>query len=338
MRVIVQMSIIKDIIYESANYGANKQALATAAGFDLAELDDGDRWIELPTAHRVWELALSHTQQPHLGLLIGRSSNPHVIGLLGYLMESCPTIGDALEQLSKFNPLFGNMFSYHYEIQGAYFKVFYEPHPQWWQAYPHTAQQAIETSMSRTLSIIHRFSGKHIYPSRAFFKYPSPANEEPYKSILKTNLYFGATENYLEFPASLAKLAVASYNVTLYREFEHLAQAKLVSFQTYASLEARIKQLLLSAIDGPLPTIDQVATQLQCSTRTLQRKLRQEGTSYQLILENIRKELALHFLQKRQNKLTEIAGFLGYADQRVFRRAFKRWTGQTPSTYQQQLP
>lgn len=337
MRVIVQISIIKDIIYESANYGANKTVLAQAAGFTLSELDDGDRWIELPNAHRVWELALSHTKQPNLGLLIGRSSNPHVIGLLGYLMESCPTIGDAFEQLSKFNPLFGNMFSYHHEIQGDYFKVFYEPHPQWWQQYPHTAQQAIETSMSRTLSIIHRFSGKSIFPSRAFFKYPAPKDERDYKSVLKTNLYFNAAENYLEFPASLADLSVASYNVTLYREFERLAEEKLKSIQTYTSFEARIKQLVLSAIDGPLPTIDQVATQLHCSTRTLQRKLRQEGTTYQLILENIRKDLAIHFLQKRQNKLSEIAGFLGYADQRVFRRAFKRWTGQTPSTYQQQL-
>lgn len=337
MRVIVQMSIIKDIIYESANYGANKQALAAANGFDLAELDDGDRWIDLPAAHRVWELALSHTQQANLGLLIGRSSNPHVIGLLGYLMESCPTIGEAFDQLSKFNPLFGNMFSYHHEIQGEYFKVFYEPHPQWWQEYPHTAQQAIETSMSRTLSLIHRFTGKHIYPNRAFFKSSPPSDESLYKSVLKTNLYFNATENYLEFPLSLAQVPVASYNITLYREFERLAEEKLQSIITHNSFEGRIKQLLLSAIDGPLPTIDQVATQLHCSTRTLQRKLRQEGTSYQLILENLRKELAIHFLQKGQNKLAEIADFLGYADQRVFRRAFKRWTGQTPSTYQQQL-
>lgn len=335
MDVIVQMSIIKDIIYESANYGANKQLLAEATGFTLEELDDGERWVHLPQAQLVWAKAVEFTQQPQLGLLIGRSSNPHVIGLLGYLMESCPDMGQAFELLTRFNPLFGNMFSYHHERRASGFSVIYEPHPEWWAHYPETAQQAIETSMSRTLSIIHRFTGKRIWPERASFKYKVPKDISVYQEVLKTKLEFNAGENRLDFNQKLVQIPVASHNLTLYQEFRALAEIKLAQIQSSHRVPTaeRVRTILLSALDQHLPTINQTAEQLQCSTRTLQRRLREEGTSFQNILEEIRKELAIRFVQKKQNKLAEIASFLGYSDPRVFRRAFKRWTGLTPTAF-----
>lgn len=335
MDVIVQMSIIKDIIYESANYGADKQQLAEAAGFTVEELDDGERWVQLPQAQLVWAKAVEFTQQAQLGLLIGRSSNPHVIGLLGYLMESCPDMGQAFELLTRFNPLFGNMFSYHHEKRKSGFSVIYEPHPEWWAHHPQTARQAIETSMSRTLSIIHRFTGKRIWPQRATFKYPAPKHLGIYQDVLKTQLNFSAAENRLDFDHNLVQLPVASHNFTLYQDFRALAEMKLTQIQrthTVSSTE-RVKRILLSALDQQLPSIDQTADQLQCSTRTLQRRLREEGTSFQSILEEIRRDLAIRFIQKKENKLAEIATFLGYSDPRVFRRAFKRWTGFTPTAY-----
>ncbi len=335
MDVRVQMSIIKDIIYESANYGANRKLLAEAAGFTLDELDEGERWVDLPRAQWVWAKAVELTQQEQLGLLIGRSSNPHVIGLLGYLMESCPNMGQAFELLTRFNPLLGNMFSYYHESRKTGFSVLYEPHPEWWAHYPNTARQAIETSMSRTISIIYRFTGKRVWPQRASFKYPAPEDLSIYRTVLNTELIFSAEENRLDFDHSLAQIPVASHNFTLYQEFRTLAELKLAqinSTHTVPSTE-RVKTILLSALDQQLPSIDQTAEQLQCSTRTLQRRLREEGTSFQNILEDIRKELAIRFVKKRQNKLTEIASFLGYSDPRVFRRAFKRWTGFTPSAY-----
>lgn len=337
MDVIVQMSIIKDIIYESANYGANKKLLAEVTGFTLEDLDEGERWVNLPQAQNVWAKAVELTQQPQLGLLIGRSSNPHVIGLLGYLMESCPDMGQAFELLTRFNPLFGNMFSYHHERRASRFSVIYEPHPEWWAHYPDTARQAIETSMSRTLSIIYRFTGKRIWPLSASFRYTTPDQGDLslYHSILQTELCFSAGENRLDFDLSLAELPVASHNFTLYQEFRALAEVKLASMQStqVVKVSEQVKTILLSALDQQLPSIDQTAEQLQCSTRTLQRRLREEGTSFHSILEDIRKELAIRFVKKRQNKLADIASFLGYSDPRVFRRAFKRWTGVSPTAY-----
>jgi len=335
MDVIVQMSIIKDIIYESANYGANRKALAQAAGFTLEELDDGDRWINLSDAQRVWAKAVEATQQEQLGLQIGQSSNPHVVGLLGYLMESSPDIGQAFELLNRFNPLFGNMFSYFHEIREQSFCILYEPHPEWWALYPETARQAIETSMSRTLSIIHRFTGKRIWPKHVYFRYPAPADLSVYHRILNSQLHFEAAENRMDFDQSLAHVPVASHNISLYQEFRALAELKLAQIQSENSVGTaeRVKGILLSGLDQQLPTIDQAAEQLQCSTRTLQRRLREEGTTFHSILENIRKELAIRFIKKKKNKLTDIASFLGYSDTRVFRRAFKRWTGLSPTAY-----
>ena len=335
MDVKVQMSIIKDIIYESANYGANKALLAEASGYTLEDLDDGERWVGLPEAQYVWAKAVEMTQRPQLGLLIGRSSNPHVIGLLGYLMESCADMGQAFELLTRFNPLFGNMFSYHHEWRDASFSIIYEPHPKWWALYPETARQAIETSMSRTLSIIHRFTGKRIWPQRATFRFPAPKDLGVYKAVLQTELYFSSGENRLDFDQALVQLPVASHNLALYQEFRALAELKLKQVQSSQSISVseQVKTILLSALDHQLPSLEQTAEQLQCSARTLQRRLREEGTSFHGILEEIRKELAIRLVTKKQIKPAEIANFLGYSDPSVFRRAFKRWTGFSPTAY-----
>jgi AraC-like DNA-binding protein len=80
-------------------------------------------------------------------------------------------------------------------------------------------------------------------------------------------------------------------------------------------------------------TADTVAAQFSMSNRTLRRRLQQEATSYQEILDDVRAELAGHYLAKEKRGIDEVAFLLGFSDPSAFTKAFRRWTGQTPANF-----
>ena len=82
--------------------------------------------------------------------------------------------------------------------------------------------------------------------------------------------------------------------------------------------------------------MEELARELAMSTRTLQRKLREEQTTYQELLETLQQEVAVNYLQESNLTISEIAYLLGYSEPGVFTRAFKRWTGHSPTAYRQQ--
>ncbi|NEP18534.1 MAG: helix-turn-helix transcriptional regulator, partial [Leptolyngbya sp. SIO4C1] len=85
------------------------------------------------------------------------------------------------------------------------------------------------------------------------------------------------------------------------------------------------------------PKLDAIAAKLGYSSRTLQRKLQQAGTSFQQVLDDIRRELAFQYLQETQLTASEIAFLLGFSENSAFTRAFRRWTAITPGDYRRMV-
>jgi AraC-like DNA-binding protein len=100
------------------------------------------------------------------------------------------------------------------------------------------------------------------------------------------------------------------------------------------SLKDRLLRYLRSNAYLGLPTLEAVAANFALSPRSLQRKLQEEGVSYQQLVDEVRKSLALQYLASGQYPLKEISYILGYNETSAFSRAFKRWTGAAPMRYQ----
>lgn len=104
---------------------------------------------------------------------------------------------------------------------------------------------------------------------------------------------------------------------------------------TGQNLQTRISNFLLANTYLGIPSLEELAANFNTSARSLQRKLQEEGVTYQQIVDTIRKSLALHYLQSGNYPLKEISYILGYNEISAFNRAFKRWTGTTPLNYQE---
>jgi AraC-like DNA-binding protein len=95
----------------------------------------------------------------------------------------------------------------------------------------------------------------------------------------------------------------------------------------------QVVQAITNQLKGELPSIDAIAHILAMSVRQLQRELQAEGTSFQKLLDETRKQLALRYLKHPHTPIHDVAFMLGFSEPSAFHRAFKRWTGQTPRTY-----
>ena len=102
-----------------------------------------------------------------------------------------------------------------------------------------------------------------------------------------------------------------------------------------ASLPLQVRNVLRQLLKEGLPRKEQVAEHFAMSVRTLQRQLQQAGTSYQQILDDLRQELAEHYLQHTHLPILEITQYLGFTEPRSFHRTFKSRTGMTPGEYRQ---
>ena len=100
---------------------------------------------------------------------------------------------------------------------------------------------------------------------------------------------------------------------------------------------ARVRHVLIEELRRGEPTLDRLAARLRMSERTMQRRLSQQGTSLQALLDEVRHDLSLRHLGESRESIAEIAFLLGFSEVSAFHRAFKRWTGSTPGAYRQAL-
>ncbi len=151
----------------------------------------------------------------------------------------------------------------------------------------------------------------------------------PYADFLGTPLRQGKSHR-VALSATDAALPFLTSNEPLWAAFEPELRRRLADLETPATTTERVRAALLEALPSGLASMDTVARKLTMSTRTLQRRIEAEGTTYQQILDGTRADLAMHYLENTALSIAEIAFLLGFAEPNSFYRAFRGWTGTTP--------
>jgi AraC-like DNA-binding protein len=161
---------------------------------------------------------------------------------------------------------------------------------------------------------------------------PRTAPAEAYRQLLKCPVEFDGEHIAILFDAESAARPVLSGNAELAAEADRLAERYVAELSSDPTI-ARVRNLLLRAIQSGQVDQDGIARSLNQSPSTLQRRLRRAGTSYQDLLDSTRRDLALDYLQQGRHSLADIAFLVGFSDQANFTRAFRRWTGKSPRSF-----
>lgn len=335
MELFAQMPIIKGILLGAVAHGASLPGLCEEIGIGMGDLNDSNRKANFEQSCAAWTAAMGATGDPTVGLRIGQTANPSVVGLIGHLMISCPTIHDAFQALCHFNGLLTNMMVYNHSDADNQYVITYKVHPHWQLSSPDTAQQAVDQALSGTLKVFAQLAGTPVRAREARLMKPE-GNNAIYEKVLGCKVQFKAGHNALVFDQAVKDTPVVSYDQSLYALFNNLLEEKSKAYSNQKSLSNEIQSLLIDEFKGQLATIEMVAERLNKTPRTIQRILSSEGTTFRKLYQQVREEVATRLLDAG-GQVDQISYLMGYSEASAFRRAFKSWKQVSPTHFQKQV-
>jgi AraC-like DNA-binding protein len=174
--------------------------------------------------------------------------------------------------------------------------------------------------------------GESFKPARILFRQPEPAQPAAYYSFFRCELLFNSESSELLIDAAIADQQLSGANVQL----ETLLEQQIIDYVARldkTDIKRGARSVLIKLLPSGHVSIEEIAAKLSMSVRTLRRRLKDSGTSFKDLLAETRRELGERYIQDNSMSLTEVAFMLGFSDSSSFSRAYKKWTGQSPSNY-----
>lgn len=202
----------------------------------------------------------------------------------------------------------------------------------WLLAQEREPEVLVDLCFAWIVSIARLGLGKTVHPKRVELQRPN-GSTSLYEAYFGCPVRFNAPQNMLVFDSQLMDLPFLTYNAELLAMVAPQLEAELRQQLAEKNLREHVKGVLKRVIAGQRPVIRDVAREIGMSTRTLQRRLTEDGITFQQLLEEARRELARHYLLHSSLELNETAYLLGYEDANSFFRAFHAWEGTSPGQW-----
>ena len=285
----------------------------------------------------LWREILDDIQQqiksPALGLEIAAHVQPKHLGIIAYIAQSCETMGEALSRYFDYHRLIFDGSPLKIEsFPDGYLGIHWTTLPS-----PLITQITDEIAIALMVQFLRHFlSTKDIQLHQINFAHAKPQNLKIYENFFQCPVKFNQPQTELIFPMHVMTVPLSHGDQTLQKLLMQQAQALLNDLPNSSQIDERLQQNILLGLQKNLYQIGEVAKQLNISIRQLQRHLQNQGTTYQQRVQEVRKLLAVQYLQDPYLGLHEIALLLSYSEQSAFQRAFKQWTGITPQQWRMQ--
>ena len=305
------------------------EPLFSKARIDLGAASDPD--ARFPT-HRMldlWNLAIEATGNPCLGLLAAQHFQPAMLHGLGFAWLASDTLRDALDRLVRYSNLINAAPDYRLEVNSKTTDLVIAVPEDLFPNYVHAAPDA---GMAIFLRMCQITVCEPLQPLHTALQRPKPACDEKFARVFGPSVEYKAPENRLCFDNEMVSRTLGTANPELARINDKTVVDYLARFDR-ARISMQVRSKIIEKLPDGLPKQDHVAETLNVSLRSLQRKLKEEQTSFKDLLEDTRQSLAVQYLREHHRSIGEITYLLGFSEPSNFTSAFKRWTGKTPAEY-----
>jgi len=175
--------------------------------------------------------------------------------------------------------------------------------------------------------------GRRIPILRAEFSYAEPRHSAEYRLMYCGDLSFNRPHTLLAFESNYLDLPVVQDEGSVKEFLSAAPENILLKYKNGSSLSARVRRRLRQCLPGEVPDFEQLAAEVNMTAATLRRRLQEEGTSYQSIKDQLRRDLAIGYLSHSTRSVMDIALELGFSERSAFHRAFRKWTGASPGEF-----
>jgi len=308
-------------------WGVTGEQLFAGLGLDAEVVSDPRRRISLAVLAQLAERAKALTGEPGLGFYFGLSMRASSHGYLGFAAMASSTLGEALEMAVRFAPTRTDAIALRTHVSGGVASLLVE--------------ELAPLGAARDLLILgllvgiqeigEAITGRRMEGS-ADVALPEPACLPRFRHLIHGGIRFGQPVHQLLFDAAVLDFPLAMADAAALRLAREQCERELDALGYEGQAVARVRAMLPRR-DGGFLSLDDVAKALSLSGRTLKRRLAEEGTDFSTLLDEQRRERALLLLRSPELSVEAVADRIGYSDVANFTRAFRRWTGTTPTAY-----
>jgi AraC-like DNA-binding protein len=310
------------------------RVLAAEAGIDLSLLNDPDARLPFDRYVHLLSLARHASGDTGLSLRFGAEVGMADLSILGLIMEASATMGEAFAQMQRYgrlalapDPKLPPRFALE-DREGRLYLVDHRPDPN---SFPEMTEEAFAQLTCGPRRFLDR---PHVLCVQ--LTHEAPLHAGLYDEIFACPVHFGASLNALELHPEVALWPVARERRYVFGVLCEKADSLMAAVRPVGTVRARLEEAMRLRLHQGEPGADDLARELGFSRSTLFRRLREEGTSFALVLDGLRRDLALQFVSQSRNSQAEIAYLLGFSEPAVLSRAFQRWTGMSPGHYRRQ--
>lgn len=315
-----------------AQAGIDVTPLFKKSGLPEKLLSDPDARVTVRSQIEFLELAAEALNDNLLGFHLARDSDLREIGPIFHVMASSETLGDALDRAARYSSIVNegvqvrrgpNAFTVEFEYIGI--RRLLDRHQ-------------IEFWMTAALRLCRLFTGRELVPIYVGLLHQRQGELSEMERYFGCALDFGATKDQISFEAQEARLSLVFADRYLNKFLIDYYEDAIADRQTkHQSLRTRVENAITPRLPHGTMNINNVASDLGMSARTLSRRLAEEGLTFTTIMEEIRSDLANRYLQNSSLSISQIAWLLGYSEVSSFAHAFQRWTGSSPTSVRKQI-
>lgn len=303
--------------------GIDPWPLLAGYGIDRASFSQPLTPLPIVDHGRILEAAAVLSGCDHLGLLLGQRANLENAGPLRFLVLNAPTVRDATESLIRFCGLWYRGLHVHLTEEQGYAGIRLSI-----DAKLPGCDQLLTAYLTATVSILEMILGHAWRPALVRIAYRKPKSAALYERHFRCPVWFGQAQHEVLFPQVLLDKPRSGHD----RQLDSFLRQHLSELQAQEQLElaAQVRQVIEGLLQRGDCSAERVAEFFAVHRFTLYRYLSEEQTSFETLLEETRRELAIKYLADATLPVAEVASRLGYETQGNFTRAFKRWYGQSP--------
>ncbi|KQQ39973.1 hypothetical protein ASF61_03945 [Duganella sp. Leaf126] len=319
--------VIRQVLQLVAASGHSPERLCKGLGFTPDNLCDASFRVSYRQTSALVRRAMQCWGDPAIGIATGARQTVVCFGLPGLGMLTCPTLGEALQYLIRYQHAAGAFTVNELTpVDERHFAIgvttrFHDPELE-----PFFIEEIFVSGTAVARSLV----GSHFRPTRLELRYPRPAYASAYSEYFRCPIEFNAPLNRMVSDMSWFHCPLPTHDRFMQDSLQAQIDHMLCAEAPRNDLVESIMNVLRAAVDD-MPDLSSVGAELNLSERTLRRRLAELDTSYQKLADQVRYECALDLLRRSDMALVDIAMATGFTDARNFRRAFKRWSGMLPN-------
>lgn len=306
--------------------GIDHKPLFRQAGMDPEALKSRNSRFSEQAVRRLWELAMLKTEGVNFGLKVAEQIRPSTFDVVGYAMTCSATLREAMHRFGRFEKLISNATAVTVSETADTLKVSFDfdmgggAQPVW---------QAVDTSLAGLVRFSSWIAGTDITPVTVSLRHSRPQDPGEYQEFFACPIHFSSSENSVVFRAEDMDRPILSADEELASLLDTVAISNMA--EVNERFTKRVRHCLeVQLAEGEISR-SRTAQLMNMTERTLLRRLKDEGTTFQEVLDKFREELAYDYLLRSDKTVQEVSTLLGFSETSTFSRAFKRWTGHSPS-------